>query len=111
MGRGEHDAHRDALREADQRRALRPRRVQNRPDVIASFLQRRHADVPVAARVIGELATWFAWHRHEDRDAALYDDKTVRRTVIGFICAALVPERASENKHQAERTMRHADRD
>jgi len=86
---------------------------------LAEYLRQRTAtgrlrptpDFPVAARVIGELATWFAWHRHEDRDAALYDDKTVRRTVIGFICAALVPERASENKHQAERTMRHADRD
>ena len=29
------------------------------------------------------------------------------RTVIGFICAALVPESASENKHHAERTMSH----
>ena len=86
---------------------------------LAEYLRRRTAtgrlrpapDFPVAARVIGELATWSAWHRHEDRDAALYDDKTVRRTVIGFICAALVPESASGNKHHAERTMSHADRD
>jgi hypothetical protein len=86
---------------------------------LAEYLRQRTAtgrlrptpDFPIAARVIGELATWFAWHRHEDRDAALYDDKTVRRTVIGFICAALVPESASENKHYAERAMSHADRD
>jgi AcrR family transcriptional regulator len=86
---------------------------------LAEYLRQRTAtgrlrptpDFPIAARVIGELATWFAWHRHEDRDAALYDDKTVRRTVIGFICAALVPESASENKHHAERAMSHADRD
>jgi AcrR family transcriptional regulator len=86
---------------------------------LAEYLQQRTAtgrlrptpDFPIAARVIGELATWFAWHRHEDRDAALYDDKTVRRTVIGFICAALVPESVSENKHHEKRTMSHADRD
>jgi hypothetical protein len=86
---------------------------------LAEYLRERTAtgrlrpvpDFPVTARVIGELATWFAWHRHEDRDAALYDDTTVRRTVIGFICAALVPESASENKHHAERTISHADRD
>ena len=86
---------------------------------LAEYLRERTAtgrlrpvpDFPVTARVIGELATWFAWHRHEDRDAALYDDMTVRRTVIGFICAALVPESASENKHHAERTISHADRD
>ena len=86
---------------------------------LAEYLQQRTAtgrlrptpDFPIAARVIGELATWFAWHRHEDRDAALYDDTTVRRTVLGFIRAALVPESASENKHHAERTMSHADRD
>ena len=86
---------------------------------LAEYLRQRTAtgrlrpvpDFPVAARVIGELATWFAWHRHEDRDAALYDDTTVRRTVIGFICAALVPESASENKHHEKRIMSHADRD
>ena len=47
MGRGEHDAHRSTFRGAEQRRALRSGRVHHRPDVIASFLQRRHADIPV----------------------------------------------------------------
>ena len=43
-----------------------------------------------------ELVTWFAWHRHEGRDTALYDDKTARRTVIEFICAALIPQNPRE---------------
>ena len=71
---------------------------------LAEYLRRRTAsgrlrsmpDFPIAARVIGELVTWFAWHRHEGRDTALYDDKTARRTVIEFICAALIPENACE---------------
>lgn len=71
---------------------------------LAEYLRRRTAngrlrpmpDFPIAARVIGELVTWFAWHRHEGRDTALYDDKTARRTVIEFICAALIPDNARE---------------
>jgi AcrR family transcriptional regulator len=81
---------------------------------LAEYLQRRTAtgrlrptpDFPTAARAIGELATWFAWHRHEGRDARLYDDKTARRTVIEFTCAALVPE----NTHHAEGSTSHGDR-
>lgn len=81
---------------------------------LADYLQRRTAtgqlrptpDFPTAARAIGELATWFAWHRHEGRDAPLYDDQTARRTVIEFTCAALVPE----NKHHAEGSTSHGDR-
>jgi hypothetical protein len=38
-----------------------------------------------------ESLAWFGWHRHEGRDSALYEDETVRRTVVEFICAALVP--------------------
>ena len=71
---------------------------------LAEYLRRRTTsgrsrpmpDFPIAARVIGELVTWFAWHRHEGRGTALYDDKTARRTVIEFICAALIPEKACE---------------
>jgi AcrR family transcriptional regulator len=81
---------------------------------LAEYLQRRTAtgrlrptpDFPTAARAIGELAAWFAWHRHEGRDARLYDDKTARRTVIEFTCAALVPE----NTHRAEGSTSHGDR-
>ena len=51
-------------------------------------------DVTVAARVVTESVSWFAWHRHQGRDAALYDDQTARRTVIEFVCAALLPASA-----------------
>jgi AcrR family transcriptional regulator len=68
---------------------------------LAQYLQRRTAsgrlrpmpDAMVAVRAVGELAAFFAWHRHQEpRDAGLYDDKAARSTVIEFICAALVPE-------------------
>ena len=46
-------------------------------------------DATVAARIVTEAIVWFAWHRREDRDAALYDDERARRTVIQFVCYAL----------------------
>jgi len=69
-------------------------------DELTEYLERRTAsgllrampDGRVAARVVIESVAWFAWHRREGRDASLYDDEAVRRTVIEFICAALVPE-------------------
>lgn len=69
---------------------------------LGRYLQRRMTagllrpmpDVTVAARVVTESVAWFAWHRHQGRDAALYDDQTARRTVIEFVCAALLPEAA-----------------
>jgi AcrR family transcriptional regulator len=72
---------------------------------LTEYLQRRTAsgrlrpmpDSPTTARAIIELVAWFAWHRRDGRDAALYDDKTARRTVIEFACAALVPETARES--------------
>jgi AcrR family transcriptional regulator len=67
---------------------------------LGSYLERRMAagllrsmpDAEVAARIVTESLSWFGWHRHEGRDSALYEDETVRRTVVEFICAALVPE-------------------
>ena len=53
---------------------------------------RRMPDAGVAARVVTESLSWFAWHRHEGRDSTLYDDDTVRSTVVEFISAALIPE-------------------
>lgn len=50
----------------------------------ASRRLRPMPDAMVAARVLIESVAWFAWHRHEGRDAALYDDQTARRTVIEF---------------------------
>jgi AcrR family transcriptional regulator len=71
---------------------------------LGNYLERRMAegklrsmpDAEVAARVVTESLSWFAWHRHEGRDSALYDDDVVRRTVVAFICAALIPQTAGE---------------
>jgi AcrR family transcriptional regulator len=49
-------------------------------------------DAAVTARVIIESVTWFAWKRHQGRDAHTYEDEVARRTVIDFVCSALVPE-------------------
>jgi AcrR family transcriptional regulator len=66
---------------------------------LGSYLERRMAagllrsmpDAEVAGRIVTESLAWFGWHRHEGRDSALYKDETVQRTVVEFICAALVP--------------------
>ena len=68
---------------------------------MAKGLLRPMPDVTLAARVVTESVSWFAWHRHEGRDSALYDDETARRTVIEFACAALMPETARAAKSLA----------
>ena len=60
----------------------------------AAGLLRAMPDSTVAARVVIESLSWFAWHRLEGRDSTFYDDETVRRTVIEFVCAALMPDSA-----------------
>jgi AcrR family transcriptional regulator len=50
-------------------------------------------DAALTARFITESVTWFAWKRHEGRDAHLYDEDAVRRTVVEFIRASLVIDR------------------
>jgi AcrR family transcriptional regulator len=52
-------------------------------------LLRQTADPAITARIITESITWFAWHRHEGRDASQYDDDQTRQSVIDFICTAL----------------------
>jgi AcrR family transcriptional regulator len=47
-------------------------------------------DAAVTARIMTEVVTWFAWHRREDRDSELYDDEAARRTVVEFVCNALI---------------------
>jgi AefR-like transcriptional repressor, C-terminal domain len=59
---------------------------------MAAGLLRTMPDAEVAARVVTESLSWFAWHRREGRDSSTYDDDAVRRTVVEFICAALVPQ-------------------
>jgi len=56
----------------------------------ASGHLRAMPDAAVTARLITESIAWFAWKRHEGRDALLYDDDVVKRTVVEFICAALL---------------------
>jgi AcrR family transcriptional regulator len=71
---------------------------------LGTYLDRRMADgllrcmpdAGVTARVVTESLSWFAWHRREGRDSTLYDDDAVRRTVVEFICAALIPESRRE---------------
>lgn len=52
---------------------------------------RTTTDTAVAARMLLETITWFAWHRREDRDAKVYDDERARTTVVELLCAAFVP--------------------
>jgi AcrR family transcriptional regulator len=67
---------------------------------LVTYLERRMAkgllrpmpDSEVAAKVVTESLSWFAWHRREGRDSSLYDDDAARRTVIEFICTALDPQ-------------------
>ena len=47
-------------------------------------------DAAVVARIVTETITWFAWHRHEDRDAGAYDDALAYETVMAFVSDALV---------------------
>ncbi len=47
-------------------------------------------DAAIAARLITESIAWFAWKRHEGRDALLYDDEMVRETLVQFVCSALL---------------------
>ena len=65
---------------------------------LTTYLEQRAArghlrtlsDAAVGARIVTEAITWFAWHRREDRDAHLYEDEAARRTVIEFVCHALI---------------------
>jgi AcrR family transcriptional regulator len=65
---------------------------------LARYVQRRadggtfhpQADSAITARLVTEAIVWFAWHRREDRDASLYDDDVARRSVVTFVCDALV---------------------
>jgi AcrR family transcriptional regulator len=59
----------------------------------ASGHLRTMSDAAVAARLVTEAVTWFAWHRRDDRDARSYDDEAARRTVIEFVCHALIEPR------------------
>ncbi len=67
-------------------------------DQLARYLETRSSqgsiraldDAALTARVITESIAWFAWKRHESRDASLYDDAASRATVVEFICTSLL---------------------
>jgi AcrR family transcriptional regulator len=69
-------------------------------DQLAKYLAARQStgrlrampDTAVTARLITEAISWFAWKRHEGRDALLYDEDVAKQTVVAFIGAALVAE-------------------
>jgi AcrR family transcriptional regulator len=46
-------------------------------------------DPAIAARIVTETIVWFAWHRREDRDAAVYEDDLVLPAVVAFVSDAL----------------------
>jgi AcrR family transcriptional regulator len=72
-----------------------------RHGALARYLARRTAgdelrampDTNIAARLVTEAVAWFGWHRLGDRDGAAFDDDLCRRTVVEFVCDALVPPR------------------
>jgi hypothetical protein len=47
-------------------------------------------DTRVAGRWFVETVTWFAWHRREDRDAALYDDEHTLPAITSLLSDALL---------------------
>jgi len=47
-------------------------------------------DTSIAARIVTEVVTWFAWHRREDRDAGVYDEHLVLPTIVEFVTDALI---------------------
>jgi AcrR family transcriptional regulator len=66
-------------------------------DRLAKYLDRRAAegqlrsipDATLTARIIDESVTWFAWKRHEGRDARKFDDELARRSVVDFVCSSI----------------------
>jgi AcrR family transcriptional regulator len=67
-------------------------------DQLVRYLKTRSAqgllrplhDAALTARVITESIAWFAWKRHEGRDATVYDDAAARATVVEFVCSSLL---------------------
>lgn len=59
------------------------------------------SDPQVASQLAIETITWFAWHRVEGFDRAIYDDhaETGRRTVTEFVCNALIAPSGQQPIH------------
>jgi AcrR family transcriptional regulator len=75
------------------------RRRRGHIDLLGRYLQQRAAsghlaclsDMAVAGQIITEAVAWFAWKRLEGHDAARFDDEQALRTLVEFVCNALVP--------------------
>lgn len=78
------------------------RRRRGRINLLQTYLSSRAAsghlapmpDMTVVSQMITESVAWFAWKRFEGRDAGRFDDDRARRTVVEFVCRALLPEGA-----------------
>ncbi len=68
------------------------RYVKKRAD--AGYL-RAWPESAIAARLVTETIAWFAWKRHEERDARLYDDELVQQVVVEFLAAGLLAQGSS----------------
>lgn len=76
------------------------RRRRRRIDLLTQYLELRAGsghvvsmpDMAVASQIITESVAWFAWKRFEGHDATRFDDELARRTVIEFVCNALLPD-------------------
>ena len=75
------------------------RRRRGHIDLLVRYLQQRAvsghllrlSDMAVAGQIITEAVAWFAWKRFEGHDTARFDDERSRRTLVEFVCNALVP--------------------
>jgi hypothetical protein len=47
-------------------------------------------DVVVAARLVNEAITWFAWNRFGDPGGETYDEEAVQATIVDLTVAALI---------------------
>jgi AcrR family transcriptional regulator len=74
------------------------RRRRGHIDRLSMYIQKRAAtgrisvlpDMAVAAQIVTETIAWFAWKRHEGHDSTRFDDGAARKTVVAFICHALL---------------------
>lgn len=74
------------------------RRRRGQIDLLVRYLERRAeedrlqpiADLAVAAQLVHESVSWFAWKRLEGHDANRFDDRAGRQALVEFCCNAIV---------------------
>lgn len=75
---------------------------------LATYLDRRVAsgqlaavaDTDVAARFVVESVGWMAWKRHNDADAARFDEEGVRETVRALVVGGLLDSDTAPAAHR-----------